>query len=252
LQFLQGRFNLDMPSGLSTMPDDKKLDPFRPTQPQIPGVAAALVEEQAPSLPPVEIAEVSPPRKNASWIVAAASSAVVVGALLGWWALSSSSRSSSADVETPAPVSGSSLSASQPAANLPVGPGEIATTEELSKAWSAKRFLFHNPLTDETLPAMVVRLPGGTYWGFSLREPYGTCEMEFVTDLPKLQTFYNFNAAHPMVADPCDHSVFDLTHYGSAPGGLVRGEIAMGPAIRPPVAIEITTRANKVIAARIE
>jgi hypothetical protein len=252
LQFFKGQFNLDMSSGLSTMPEQKKIDPFRPSQPQIPGVAAVLVVEQATIPPPVETAEEAPPRKNTRWIVAAVSSAVIVGALLGWWALSSSSRNSSTVVETAAPVSGASPSASQPAANLPVGPGEIATTEELSKAWSAKRFLFHNPLTDETLPAMVVRLPGGAYWGFSVREPYGTCEMEFVTDLQELQTLYHFNAAHPMVADPCDRSVFDLTHYGSAPGGLVRGEIAQGPAIRPPVAIEITTRGSKVIAARIE
>ena len=234
------------------MPDYKKPDPFRPSQPEIPGVATVLVEEQAPAPPPVEAPEPTPRRKSANWIVVAACSAVVVGAILGWWTLSSSSRNSGSETATSPPVAEAAPSASQPAANLPVGPGEVATTEELSKAWSAKRFRFHNPLTDETLPAMVVRLPGGTYWGLSLREPYGTCEMEFVTDLQKLQTFYSFNAVHPMVADPCDHSVFDLTHYGSAPGGLVRGEIALGPAIRPPVAIEITTRGNKVIAARIE
>lgn len=234
------------------MPDYKKPDPFRPSQPQIPGVATVLVEEQPPAPPPVEAPEPVPQRKNANWIVVAVCSAVAVGAILGWWTLSSSSRNSGSETATSAPAAEAAPSASQPAANLPVGPGEIATTEELSKAWSAKRFLFHNPLTDETLPAMVVRLPGGSYWGFSLREPYGTCEMEFVTDLQKLQTFYNLNAAHPMVGDPCDHSVFDLTHYGNAPGGLVRGEIAAGPAIRPPVAIEIATRGNKVIAARIE
>lgn len=236
------------------MPDLKKTDPFRPSQPKIPGVAAVLVEKQVHTSTPLpeEIAQAIPARKNTTWIVAAACSAVAVGAVLGWWALSSTSRNSAPEAAASAPAADATPAVSQTDPNLPVGPGEIATTEELSKAWSAKRFLFHNPLTDQTLPAMVVRLPGGSYWGFSLREPYGTCDMEFVTDLQKLKASYNFSAAHPMVTDPCDHSVFDLTHYGNAPGGLVRGEIALGPAIRPPVAIEITTRGNKVIAARIE
>lgn len=119
-------------------------------------------------------------------------------------------------------------------------------------AWSAKRFLFRNPLTSETVPAMVVRLPGGGYWGFSLREPYGSCDMEFVTDLEKLQSYYNFRANHPMVGDPCDRSVFDLAEYGTAPSGLVRGEVAQGTAIRPPLAIEIRTNGDKVQAVRME
>ncbi len=57
-------------------------------------------------------------------------------------------------------------------------------------------------MTAQLGPAMVVRLPGGAYWGFSMREPFGDCQLELVTDLKKLKTAYNFRADHPMVADP--------------------------------------------------
>jgi hypothetical protein len=135
---------------------------------------------------------------------------------------------------------------------LPMGPGEIASSEELAKPWSSKRFVFHNQLTDEQVPAMVVRLPNGVFWGFSLREPYGSCELEWVTDLNKLQTDYDFRSQHPMIGDPCNHSVFDLTRYGNGPNGLVRGEIVHGAAVRPPVAIEVREQGNKILAVRME
>ena len=99
---------------------------------------------------------------------------------------------------------------------------------------------------------MVVHLPGGVYWGFSLVEPYGSCEMEFITDLEKLRTDYGFRASHPMVGDPCNRAVFDLTRYGSGPAGLVRGEIAHGVAVRPPRAIEVEVRGKQVLAKKIE
>ena len=46
-----------------------------------------------------------------------------------------------------------------------------------------------------------------------------------VTDPRVLQSEYDFSANHPMVGDPCTHTVYDLLHYdGGAPdGGLVRG-----------------------------
>ena len=137
-------------------------------------------------------------------------------------------------------------------ARIPVGPGLIATTNELTKPWSAKRFYFRDPVSRKPVPAMVVHLPGGTFWGFSLREPYGECEMEFVPDAKKLQRNYNFSATYPMVGDPCNKTVFDLTRYGNAPSGLVRGEIEQGPAWRPPMAIEIRVQDNQIIAVRME
>jgi hypothetical protein len=101
---------------------------------------------------------------------------------------------------------------------------------------------------------MVVRLPGGQYWGFSLREPFGDCELEYVTDLKKLQTDYRFEANHPMVANPCSRTVYDLMRYGNGAtnGGVVRGDIVQGSGVRPPIAIEIRTSGKDVIAVRSE
>jgi hypothetical protein len=130
----------------------------------------------------------------------------------------------------------------------------VATTEELAKTWSSKRFLFRDPVTSEAVPAMVVRLPRGEYWGISLREPFGTCELEYVTDLQRLQTEYRFRADHPMVINPCNRSVYDLLRYGGGSGNdeLVRGVIVQGTGIRPPMAIEIRTENTKVLAVRME
>jgi hypothetical protein len=136
----------------------------------------------------------------------------------------------------------------------PIGPGPIATTQELAKAWSAKRFLFRNSITGQPQPALVVRLPHGNYWGFSLVEPFGDCELEFITDLDKLNTDYGFRADHPMVGDPCDHTVYDLLRYGGGASSddLVRGVIVQGSGIRPPMAIEIRSSGKQIIAVREE
>jgi hypothetical protein len=252
LQFSRWQFNLEFPLGSSTVPDEKRIDPFKPQQPQIPGVAAVVVQEPSEESPSLDTTEQKPPRKRGRWIAAILGCVLIIAALFGFWSHASSSPKILLTADPTAAIPEVAANTPQPTENLPMGPGEIATTEELSKAWSSKRFLFRNQLTQETTPAMVVHLPGGEYWAFSLREPFGSCDMEFVTDLQKLQTYYNFRSDHPMVGDPCDRSVFDLTRYGTAPSGLVRGEIAQGSAIRPPVAIEIRTRGNQVLAVRTE
>jgi hypothetical protein len=144
--------------------------------------------------------------------------------------------------------------APKPAGSLPVGPGSVATTEELAKTWSAKRFLYRNSLRGQTEPAMVVRLPRGELWGFSLLEPFGNCELEFVTDLDKLRTEYRYRADHPMVVDPCNRTVYDLLRYGggAANDELVRGVIVQGTGIRPPMAIEIRVDGKDIVAVREE
>jgi len=135
-----------------------------------------------------------------------------------------------------------------------MGPGTIATTDQFAKPWSAKRFLFRGPASTEEIPALVVRLPNGDFWGLSLREPFGTCELEYVTDLEKLKSEYNYSSDHPMVANPCSHAVYDLARYGGgAPnGGLVRGDIVSGAGVRPPLAIEIVVEGKQVRAVRME
>jgi hypothetical protein len=128
----------------------------------------------------------------------------------------------------------------------------IATTQELNQTWSAKRFLFPDSVTGKTDPAMVVRLPHGEYWGFSLQEPFGKCELEYVTNLEMLRRNYQFSADHPMLVSPCDQTVYDLLRYGGSSAGLVRGDIVQGTAIRPPMAIEIRQHGNEVVAVRME
>lgn len=240
------------------MPDEKKLDPFKPAQPYIPGVSpgAGKSKSEAPEPPPQPYAsEPTAAQAPVPWLAVAAVAAVVTVGGLFYWARSSSSKPKQTAPDTvavtPPPVI---AEAPKPVEKLPVGPGAIATTDELTKAWSAKRFLFRDPLTTEPVPALVVRLPGGEYWGLSLREPFGTCELEYMTDLRKLQTDYDFQANHPMVANPCTHAVYDLMRYsGGAPdGGLVRGDIVSGTGIRPPMAIEIRIEGKLVRAVRME
>jgi len=227
------------------MPDNNwKKDAFNPPQPAIPGVpkpsntgAAQSAAIQSDGLP--------------TWITLSIAGVLVLVIVAVWWI-----RRTPAEEIAPAQTSDlpAAASAASPtaASNLPVAPGEVATTDELASTWAAKKFLFHSTINGEQIPAMIVHLPGGTYWGFSLREPYGTCEMEWVTDLQKLETEYKYRAQHAMVADPCNHSVFDLTRYGSGPNGLVRGEIKQGAAVRPPIAIEIETKGKRLLATRME
>jgi hypothetical protein len=140
----------------------------------------------------------------------------------------------------------------QATANLPLGPGPIATTAELSKTWSSKRFLFRAPETAEDVPAMVVKLPGDVLLAISMRAPFGTCDLEYVTNMQRLASQYHLTADHPMVADSCAHTVYDLMRYGSGPNGVVRGAIVKGEGIRPPIAIEVRARGKEVVASRIE
>ena len=233
-------------------------NPFRPEQPNIPGVvkkvtvehAAEALTSEAASLPSKLSSTQMPPL----WVILSATGVLGVCLLAVWWTHGTSAKEKSASepVAVAIPASGADSAPAKAPGKLVVGPGEIATTTELGKEWSSKKFIFRDPLTSQESPAMVVHLPGGVYWGFSLREPYGTCEMELVTDMSKLRSEYNYRGSHPMVGDPCNRAVFDLTKYGSGPAGLVRGEIAQGAAVRPPLAIEIQVHGKQVIAKKIE
>jgi hypothetical protein len=232
-------------------------NPFKPSDPKIPGVSARDESVCQASPPSAESKAVStrfsmsqmPPR----WLILSATGVLAVCLIAVWWMRGTSAKEPNTGSETATPATTATDRNPVPIPEpLPVGPGEIATTSELAKDWSAKRFIFRDPLTSREGPAMVVHLPGGVYWGFSLVEPYGSCEMEFVTDMQKLRADYGFRGTHPMVGDPCNRAVFDLTRYGSGPAGLVRGEIAHGAAVRPPLAIEIEVRGKQVLAKKIE
>ena len=237
------------------MPDEKKIDPFKPPQPSVPGVLPdAKKTAPAPEAgPPKWEPKRPPPNPLLRWAIAGVIGLAVIGGGLGFYRGRGSARATDPKVSAAAPGAASSAAPLVKTKNtLPHGPGAIATTEELSKAWSVKRFLFPDSITGEMLPAIVVHLPQGEYWGFSLREPFGTCELEYVSDLAKLRTDYGFEANHPMVVNPCKHTVFDLLRYGGSSDGLVRGDIVHGTGIRPPMAIEIKTRDNQVVAVRME
>jgi hypothetical protein len=232
-----------------------KPDPFKPDQPRIPGVADARAREKPPvpaaAAQPAAAPRLLPFRMPPLWITLSVAGALVLGGAIAWWSHGTSAKEPDpvAVADPPAAV----VEPAKPVEKLAVAPGEVATTEELAKPWSSKRFVYRDPVTHAEVPAIVVHLPGGAYWGFSLREPFGTCEMEFVTDLNRLATTYNYRTDHPMVGDPCNRTVFDLLRYGNNPDGLlVRGAIAQGGAVRPPVAIEIRARGKQIVAVKME
>lgn len=232
-----------------------KTDPFKPQQPSLPGVPAAAptekpVEESAEDLRAKPMAKLRDVPLPPNWIMATLGGALLLGSAIAWWSHASSARVTQPDPEVAAaPTPAEKIRAPE---KLPVAPGQVATTDELAKPWASKRFIFRDTATSRQTLGIVVHLPDGTYWGLSLREPYGECELEFVTDLEKLAAEYHYGASHPMVVNPCNRTVFDLMRYGNAPGGLVRGEIAQGAGVRPPMAIEIRTRGNQIMAVRTE
>jgi hypothetical protein len=243
------------------MQDVKKFDPFKPEQPSIPGVPEAAENGQSttPAAPGISsphrpAARSLEPQSQFVWLALAVVGALITTGGLFYWARSSASKPQPrAAVEASAPPVAGAKPAS--AEKLLIGPGPIATTAELSKPWSAKRFLFRDPLGGPNADlAIVVRLPGGQYWGLFLREPFGDCELDYITDVKKIESDYGYQADHPMVVNPCSHTVYDLMRYGSGAlnGGVVRGDIVQGAGIRPPMAIQIRTSGKEVIAVRSE
>jgi hypothetical protein len=241
------------------MSEDLKIDPFKPQQPSIPGVDASKTKiKLSPPAPAVyshSVPEEKAPANPAWWVALTVLGVfLLLGGGVSYWMRNSPATATSG--ASPAVAAGTAdLPPRAPVAqNLPNGPGTIATTDELSRAWSSKRFMFRDSVSGQLGPAMVVRLPGGEYWGFSLREPFGSCELQLVTDLNALKSAYNLKADHPMVADPCNRTVYDLLRYGGGAGdnGLVRGDIVQGTGIRPPMAIEIQVKGKDVVATRME
>jgi hypothetical protein len=238
------------------MPDEKKLDPFKPTQPAIPGVSPVDRKDSSPephSFPSVGVPNI--PSRVFSWLALVVVCAFIMSLGIFYWTRNCLPKSATRIAEAaPIPAAETPVEPPRAAEKLPLGPGPIATTAELAGAWSSKRFLFRDPVTNEPVPAMVVRLPQSQLWGFSLREPFGTCPLEYVTDPQRLQSEYQLHADHPMVVDPCNHTVYDLLRYGAGPSSdsLVRGEMVEGPGIRPPIAIEVRTEGKQVLAVRME
>jgi hypothetical protein len=136
----------------------------------------------------------------------------------------------------------------------------IATVDMMMKPWSATAFDYRDTLSGERVPAVLLRLPGGSasqpagYWAFALKAAYGNCQLELVNDLEKLKGEYGYAAArHPMVGNPCSHSVFDPTKMANLPGNVwVRGAMVQGSDLRPPLGIEVKIEGKDIFAVRME
>ncbi len=244
------------------MPDEKRIDPFKPQQPSIPGVVARTEgakpepaedsPENAAAVPSeVPVSHAAQP-KIILIVLAAAVVVFLVGGLIVWGKISSNKPMPvSADASVPTEAAAPPV---QTQSSEPVGPGVIGSVSELAKPWASKRFQYRSFVSGQPQPAMVVHLPHGEYWGFSLVEPFGNCQLELVTDMEKLRADYGYRADHPMVGNPCNHTVYDLLRYGGGASSddLVRGVIVQGSGIRPPMAIEIKVQGNNVVAGRSE
>jgi hypothetical protein len=261
LQIPANQIKLRITTERFTVPDKpKELDPFKPTEPNIPGVTGNPARFKPAPEPPRPLAtqlrnpaaapEKAPAQKSLS---IAAIVVVLIGLALYVWKHSSTPEHAPvARAAAAAPVVDLPPVVAQTSPDVPVAPGPVATTAELAKAWSSKRFVFRATQASESIPALVVHLPSGVYWGLSLRQPYGTCQLEYMTDLGKLEHEYGFHADHPMVADPCHRVLFDLAKYGTGPNGEVRGAIVSGRGVRPPIAIEVAVRGKQVVAIQLE
>jgi serine/threonine protein kinase len=135
---------------------------------------------------------------------------------------------------------------------------EVATLAELARPWSSKRFFFRSLTLSKNVPALIIRLPGpaaqsNSYWAFSLESPFSQCQFEYVDDLSKLSSDYAFQAAHPMVVNPCTYTVFDPVQLKELPGNiLVRGAIVQGHDPRPPYGIEVRVSGTQIHALAME
>ena len=235
------------PANKPPSPPPDKTDRFRAEMPQIPGVNNARPGASTNT-------NQGDAARRVMQIGGLAAAVLLIGIVFLWWIKRTSHGASESPLsetatEVPAPSSG--VAAAEGSA--PDGPAVAATAEELAQTWSSKQFTFVKPFTHENVDAMVVRLPGGRLWAFALREPYGRCDLEFVTDLGRLAKQYGYRASHPMVASPCTSTIYDPLKVGTLGGNVfVRGEIVRGGGLRPPISIDVLEKGSSIIANSIE
>lgn len=137
----------------------------------------------------------------------------------------------------------------------------ISTISDLAKPWASQDFFIRNRLTGENIPATIVRLPNSSpaapsgYWAFSRKAPFGSCELEYITDMNKLRNEYDFqHPTHPLVGNPCTHTLYDpLKTTSVLPDNIwIRGAIVQGSDIRPPLGVEIEIHGKEILAIRSE
>ena len=136
----------------------------------------------------------------------------------------------------------------------------IADVADLSRSWASADFFIRNTTTGENVPATIIRLPGSSatatsgYWAFSRKSAYGDCQLEYVTDLNKLQTEYDYHhATHPLVGNPCSRTLYDPLKTVNLPGNIwIRGAIVQGGDVRPPLGVELKIQGKQILAVRTE
>ena len=231
------------------MPDQPPSDRFKSEMPQIPGVSGPGPRNAAAQNPAIKL-------------VIGLLAVLLVVFLGARWALrprhvNPQPVEQQPQIEVPAP-------APDPSTLLPhatdTNPG-VASTDEMAKPWSSKEFFIRNRLNGENIAGLLIRLPAGSpsqpsgYWAFEQKAAYGNCKLEFLTDLNKLKTDYDFKTVrHPMVGNPCSRTVFDPLKTTNLPGtgAWVRGSIVQGSDLRPPLGIELQVEGKKILAIRTE
>ena len=229
------------------MSDQPTPDRFKAEMPEIPGVSGAGSRRSHTAVPLA--------------VIGGLAAVVIIVFLVGRWLL----RPHSTEVVAtePAPQLEVPTPPPDPAAALPHSTAQnpqIAAVEQLAKPWSSQEFVFRNRLNGENIPAIIIRLPGGSasqasgYWALSLKAPYGSCKLEYVSDLEKLRNDYDFRGAkHPMVGNPCTRTVFDPLRMANMPGNVwVRGAMVQGAPLRPPLGIELNIEKGQILALRME
>jgi len=262
---------------------------FRAAMPQIPGVQVPATPA-APSrtrlipppasgagnnLPPKIVQQMEgvyagPPSKfNLAAVkrLATIAASVALVAVLGFFALRSVGLIHRSDSDAPSVRQDGGISTQPQGAELdserkPLyatqSNPEIATLGELAQPWSSRKFFFRSLTESKNVPALIIRLPGPaaqskSYWAFSLEAPFNQCQFEYIDDLAKLSSNYGFEAKHPMVVNPCNHTVFDPLQLKEIPGNiLVRGAIVQGFDPRPPYGILLKVSGDQIQAVAME
>ncbi|HYL62648.1 MAG TPA: serine/threonine-protein kinase [Candidatus Methylomirabilis sp.] len=277
------------PSRTAPRPTARKLDKtYYVETPRIPGVeprSTPAASSRAPVKPPSSDASVSHFRTENEQQVGGVyagpgtkrdlaavkrlvtiAAGILLAAMLGSFAIKMIGRSqrhdsdvlpASQDNVSAEPQSTRADSAQRPLYVNQSNPG-VATVSELAKPWSSKKFIFRSLTLSKDVPALIIRLPGPaseskSYWAFSLQAPFSQCEFGYIDDVAKLSSEYGFEAAHPMVVNPCSRAIFNPVQLVELPGNiLVRGAIVQGSDVRPPYGIEVEVKGDQIRALAME
>ena len=226
-----------MPKTLQDCPTPPAQGKVAPEMPRIPGVA------QRPPRAPIQL------KPLLTVILAALLCASGFALWLSYRRPAGANPSASAETVPDASASKAPKSGTESSA--------IATLYDLAAPWSSKTFNFVDPNTHQSIPAIVIHLPGPpaepSMWALALTSPFSPCQLQYVTDLGALSQRFGVSVAHPMVVSDCDGVVYDPLKMATLPdGSWVRGDIVHGAAIRPPISIQVEIRGRDIIADRME